>query len=195
MAEHDLWVAEPFRGGHAWRDLGLLANDEGRFDLGVAALAWRWRWSEAKAKACLDELVKQGLLTCQTVPWQTVISLMGQLNRQFIGHDVRAGSPSNADATSWRCLTARASRLRSVYGFVSRFLTKAWKPETRRPKPPISMKNHRFLRIRLETKAAVRSTLVSITFLVPASSPRRRRVQSGSHRPLPSLSLATRSCP
>lgn len=71
MADHPLWLSEPFTRAQAWVDLIMLANhadgfvrvrgvrvDVPRGSLGwsEARLATRWRWSRGKARRFLREL-------------------------------------------------------------------------------------------------------------------------------------------
>ena len=80
-------------------------------------------------------------------------------------HEVWAASPAEADATAWRRLTARASRMRTDDGIVSGFLPWVRKPETKvggfGQNRHFQWKTTCFWRIRQETKTAVRPPLVS----------------------------------
>lgn len=71
LADHDLWLAEPFTRGQAWVDLLMLANHKdgcirvrgnkipvarGQVGWSQKRLAERWKWSRTKVRNFLDEL-------------------------------------------------------------------------------------------------------------------------------------------
>lgn len=78
LAQHDLWLGEPFNRAQAWVDLLLLANDRERkfrTDRGVertvkrgqcawsaVALAARWRWCRPKVMGFLAELERLAMI-------------------------------------------------------------------------------------------------------------------------------------
>ena len=80
LADHELWLAEPFTRGQAWIDLLLLANhktgfirrrgitvkvERGQVAWGEEALAHRWRWSRNKLRRFFSELTGRGMISRQ----------------------------------------------------------------------------------------------------------------------------------
>ena len=80
LADHELWLAEPFTRGQAWIDLLLLANhkagfvrrrgimvkvERGQVAWSEEALAGRWRWSKGKLRRFFSELTGRGMITRQ----------------------------------------------------------------------------------------------------------------------------------
>lgn len=98
LAQHDLWLAEPFNRAQAWVDLLLLANDQprtirlagqpiqlerGQLGWSHVSLADRWRWSRPKVIGFLQELAERGMVKLAPNNRTTVITIAnyGTYNR------------------------------------------------------------------------------------------------------------------
>jgi hypothetical protein len=77
LAQHELWLAEPFTRGQAWVDLLMLANyrpgsirvqgvkielERGDVGWSEVALAERWRWSRGKVRRFMGEMKSDGMV-------------------------------------------------------------------------------------------------------------------------------------
>jgi hypothetical protein len=91
LAQHDIWLAEPFNRAQAWVDLLLLANDQPRtirlagqeIQVECGQLAWsnvsladRWRWSRPKVIGFLNELAERGMIKLAPNNRTTLITIV-----------------------------------------------------------------------------------------------------------------------
>lgn len=100
LAQHDLWLAEPFNRAQAWVDLLLLANDQprtirlagqpiylerGQLGWSNVSLADRWRWSRPKVIGFLHELAERGMVKLAPNNRTTLITIANYntYNRRF----------------------------------------------------------------------------------------------------------------
>ena len=90
LAEHKIWLAEPFNIGAAFWDLVLLANDKpstfyingaainverGQLAWSFASLAKRWKWGREKVAARMRWMQAQQMITMQEHPYTTITTV------------------------------------------------------------------------------------------------------------------------
>jgi hypothetical protein len=91
LAQHEIWLAEPFNRAQAWVDLLLLANDQprsfrargklvnverGQLGRSVVTLAERWKWGRNKVIGFLDYLEHLGMVKVESDNITTIITVI-----------------------------------------------------------------------------------------------------------------------
>lgn len=97
LAEHDVWLSEPFTKGQAWVDLLMLANHtdsivtirgievevkRGQVLAGGYFLANRWKWSRNKVRRYIDSLRRRQMVNHQKNNVCGIISIINYDARQ-----------------------------------------------------------------------------------------------------------------
>jgi hypothetical protein len=111
IADHDLWLCEPFTKGQAWVDLLILANHKpgtivvrgieihlevGQVGWSEVALSKRWKWSRNKVRRYIDSLRRRKMAIQQTDNKTSVITILNykQYNQCETANDT-TGETSN----------------------------------------------------------------------------------------------------
>lgn len=91
LANHDLWLAEPFSRGQAWVDLLMLAQSKpgwiivrgisielarGQVGHSELTLASRWKWSRSRVRLFIDSLRKRQMVDVHKDNKTTIISII-----------------------------------------------------------------------------------------------------------------------
>ena len=90
LLDHAIWKPERFTKGQAWVDLIMLANykpgffmvrgnvvnvERGQVGWSQRNLSKRWQWHTKTTKSFISSLEKQGMLTLQTTPLTSIITI------------------------------------------------------------------------------------------------------------------------
>ena len=71
-----MYFAEPFDDWHAWTDLLLMADSEGKLTISLNALKIRWKWKSYKeVRAYMGKLKGKGMVTLKGKPTGTEICI------------------------------------------------------------------------------------------------------------------------
>ena len=131
LAQHDLWLAEPFNRAQAWVDLLLLANDQprtirlggqpihlerGQLGWSNVSLADRWRWSRNKVIGFLHELAERGMVKLAPGSRTTVITIANYGTYNLMPAALAKAADSTADSTAAETPDATADSTQKVEG-------------------------------------------------------------------------------
>jgi hypothetical protein len=113
LAEHELWLAEPFTYGQAWADLVMCTNhapgsfmvkrqrvalERGQIGWSEITMTQRWKWSRGKVRRFLKRLESDGMIKQQTGHLTSVITICNY--NEYQGEPKQDGtSDSTADGT------------------------------------------------------------------------------------------------
>ena len=114
LADHDLWLAEPFTYGQAWVDLVLCANhasgsfmvkrqrvalERGQIGWSEITMTKRWKWSRGKVRRFLKRLESDSMIKQETGHLTSVITICNYDSYQSKSKE-DGTSDSTADGTA-----------------------------------------------------------------------------------------------